>query len=110
MGLSVLTGQRRRTINSFRFDLGDQRADRQLAVTRRPLAIPAPARRPTVTPSFRARSGSVTSRRVRARRTQRWGVARIARGTLDRRPSVDRVQAAIWRFVVGLAALNNGAA
>ena len=41
MRLSVSRGQRRRTLDGLRLDPGDQRADRQLDVTRRAFAVPA---------------------------------------------------------------------
>ena len=41
MRLSVSSGQRRQTLDGLRFDPGNQRAERQLDVTRRALAIPA---------------------------------------------------------------------
>ena len=41
MRLSVSRGRRRRTLEGLRLDPGDQRAERQLDVTRRALAIPA---------------------------------------------------------------------
>jgi len=41
MRLWVSRGQRRRTLDDLRLDPGDQRAERQLDVTRRALAIPA---------------------------------------------------------------------
>jgi hypothetical protein len=100
MRFSVPTGQRRRTLDGLRLDPGDQRAQRQLAIARRALAIPA-AQAPDGDAEV-PREIEIGHIKVGPREADETVGHRTDRSRkIDHRRFIDHIQAAIWRFVCG---------